>query len=199
MKLKLIILAVIVMFLKVAEAQTFGIRGGFNIAKMNISTNGMGITPQSIEGVHFGPIVDFEIAKSIYFNTGLLYSLKGMKVLSNNVSARETLNYLEVPLNFARKFTMDEKSIFFVQAGPYLGYAMSGKDKTGSTSEDIVFGGADNNKRFDFGVGIGTGIEFGPMIASVEYQFGISRIVEMQDPKITNRVIQISVSYMFRK
>lgn len=199
MKFKLIILVVLVVFAQVLNAQTFGIKGGVNLANMNISASGMSISPKSIIGVHFGPVVDFKVKENLYFNTGLLYSLKGMKISSNGVSGSEKLNYLEIPLNVAYKFSLNETSNFFVEAGPYLAYALSGKDKTGSTTEDVVFGGADNNKRFDFGLGFGPGVQFGPMVASVNYQIGLVKVVDGQDYKVTNKVLQLSVAYMFGK
>ena len=198
MRLKLICLIVLAMFIKIASAQTFGIKGGMNIASMNFSSSGFDVSPKSIIGVHIGPVVEFKLQESLYFNSGLLYSLKGFKMESEGESASTNLNYLEIPLNLAYKFPASETSNFFVQAGPYLAYALSGKAKYGNESENINFK-EDGLKRIDLGVGIGLGFELGPLVPSVSYQLGLSNLNDdsSSDMKAKNKVFQISVAYMF--
>jgi len=82
--------------------------------------------------------------------------------------------------------------------GPYLAYALSGKDKSDGETTDITFGDG-GMRRFDMGLGIGAGVEFGPMVAGLNYQFGIANVADSSDGKAKNKVFQISVAYMFRK
>jgi len=196
MKSKLFLFFVCSLLVHVATAQTFGLKGGVNIANMTFSASGMSISPKSIVGIHIGPVVEFKLQESLYFNTGILYSLKGCKADFEGVNSTEKLNYLEIPLNIAYKFATSETSKFFVQAGPYLGYALSGKDKTDGETTDIEFGDG-GAKRFDFGVGIGLGLEFGQLVPSVNYQLGLANINDDTDIKLKNKVFQISVAYMF--
>jgi hypothetical protein len=200
MKFKLIFLVVFAVFASAVNAQTFGIKGGMNIASMSFSASGMSISPKSIIGVHFGPVVDFQIQENLHFNTGLLYSLKGMKmkmeVSGMSLEGTEKFNVLEIPLNVAYKFPINEKSNFLIQAGPYVGYSLSGKDKTNGETSDIDFKN-DGVKRFDYGLGFGPGVEFGPVVASLNYQLGLANLYDSSDAKIKNKVLQISVAYMF--
>lgn len=202
MKSKLIFFVVFALVAQVAIAQSFGIKGGVNFANMSFSNSGLNISPKSIIGFHFGAVAEFELQESLSFNTGILYSLKGYKVKMDfdGESMEETLkvNYLEIPLNFAYKFALNETSKFFVQAGPYLGYALSGKGDSDGESTDIKFekGGM---KRLDFGIGFGPGVEFGPIVASVNYQLGLANVVDDPDVTAKNKVLQISVAYMLGK
>ena len=196
MRLKLIFFIVLAMFIKFSDAQTFGIKGGMNIASMSFSSSGFDVSPKSIIGVHIGPVAEFKLQESLSFNTGLLYSLKGTRATNNLLKETTTLNYLEIPLNIAYKFETSKTSKFFIQAGPYLGYALSGKDKTNGETTDIEFGEG-GAKRFDFGVGIGLGLEFGQLVPSVNYQFGLANINDDKDIKLKNKVFEISIAYMF--
>lgn len=202
MKSKLIFFVVFALVAQVAIAQSFGIKGGVNFANMSFSNSGLNISPKSIIGFHFGAVAEFELQESLSFNTGILYSLKGYKIkmdiLGESMEATEKLNYLEIPLNFAYKFPLNETSKFFVQAGPYLGYALSGKAKSDGESTDIKFekGGM---KRLDFGIGFGPGVEFGPIVASVNYQLGLANVADDPDVTAKNKVLQISVAYMLGK
>jgi hypothetical protein len=61
-------------------------------------------------------------------------------------------------------------------------------------------------KRVDYGVGLGAGVEFGKVVASLNYQLGFANLIapdpfgsETSEEKMRNRVFQISVAYMFGK
>ena len=200
MKTKIFYVIVFILSVQIASAQTFGIKGGVNFANMTFSSSGIDISPKSITGYHFGPVADFALQEKLHFNTGLLYSLKGFKMEvtgeTGSFSGTETFSYLEIPLNLAYLFPINDKSDFFIQAGPYLGYALSGKDKTGgeTTNVDFESGGM---KRLDYGLGFGGGVEFGPIVASLNYQLGIANISDAEGLTAKNKNFQVSLAYMF--
>jgi hypothetical protein len=204
MKTRLFYVIAFILCVQIANAQTFGIKGGVNFANMTISGGGMSLSPKSITGFHIGPVADFQLKDQFHFNTGLLYSTKGFKMdvsgEGESFSGTETFSYLEIPLNLAYLFPINDKSDFFIQAGPYLGYALSGKDKFGSETHDIDFA-EDMIKRFDYGVGFGGGVQFGSIVASVNYQLGLANLNDDPDVDATfkNKVFQISLAYMFGK
>ena len=118
--------------------------------------------------------------------------------MGESMESTTKLNYLEIPLNVAYKFSAGELSNFFVQAGPYLGYALSGKEKSDGESTDVEFGDA-GMKRFDIGLGFGLGLALGPIVPSISYQLGLANLSGDSDTKVKNKVLQISVAYMFGK
>ena len=198
MKTKLLYLIAFVCFAQFANAQTFGIKGGVNFANMSFSVDQFDVSPKSITGFHLGLVSDFKLQESLHFNTGLLYSLKGTKGEMEGESGSIKINYLEIPLNLAYKFSINESSDFFIQAGPYLAYALNGKEKGGGETYDLEFG-TDNWKRLDFGLGFGGGVEFGSFVTSLNYQLGLANLADDPDVKAKNKVFQISVAYMFGK
>lgn len=191
------------------QAQTWGIKGGVNFASMRFSAGGLDFSPESVTGIHIGIIGEFNLQESLYFNTGLLYSLKGYKIegslfdLEETDEEKLTVNYLEIPMNLAYKFPIKDNSSFFIQAGPYLGYALSGKSKSEGLSEELDFGDQ-GMRRFDFGLGFGAGVGFGALVTSLHYQLGLANLfditeVEIDNMNVKNRVFQVSVAYMFGK
>ena len=206
MKSKLLILVVFTVFTQIANAQKFGVKGGLNLVSMSYSMEELDNSPGPIIGLHFGPIVEFKLTNRLNFNSGILYTLKGgnleiwrinndLEFVPERVPIR--LNFLEMPLNIAYIFSLRETSNFFVQAGPYVGYAINGKFKLNSETIDIQFGGLGNMKRFDFGLGIGSGFQFGSWVTSLSYQFGLANRYDTPGSRTRNNALQLSIAYMF--
>jgi hypothetical protein len=188
-KSMLFLSAVFALSIQILNAQTFGIKGGVNFA--NVNTNylgGMSASPKPLTGIHIGAVADFKLSKRLYFNTGLLYSLKGAKVEETQLSVYR-IEYLEMPLNLAYKFPLTEKSDFFIQTGPYLAYGFNGTEETRGESQ------------IDYGLGFGAGVQFGSIVASVNYELGIADLWEYSSATMNNnnKVFQISLAYMFGK
>lgn len=202
MKTKLFYLIALIFLVQIANAQTFGIKGGLNIANMSWIEDGVTYSPKAIAGIHVGPVLDIPLQGSLNFNTGLLFSVIGYKNTSNyqgtSYTTTTTFNDLEIPLNLAYKFPINDKSKFFIQAGPFLGYALSGKDKDSEGSVSIDFE-AESIKRFNYGLGVGAGIELGSIVASANYQIGLANLYDDTSVKLKSKVFQISLAYMFVK
>ena len=180
-------------------SQTFGIKGGANFANMSFSAAAMGVPSKSITSFHFGPVADFKLQNDLYFNTGLIFSVKGYKINEGGTDISVKYNDLEIPLNLAYRFPINEKSKFLVQAGPYLEYALSGREKLGSQTSSINFKNT-NFKRMDYGLGLGAGVEFGNIVAGINYQIGIANLNDDssgENASAKNKVFQISLAYMF--
>jgi len=198
MRTKICFVIAFTLFVQIVSAQTVGIKGGINFANMSLSNDDFGVSPKSIVGFHLGLVTDFKLQESLHFNTGILYSLKGFKMEIEGESGTYKFNFLEIPMNLAYKFHVSETSNFFIQAGPYLGYALSGKEEADGESNDLEFG-KDNWKRFDYGLGFGAGLELGSIVASLNYQLGLANLVDDPDVTVKNKVLQISLAYMFGK
>ncbi|MCL6102718.1 MAG: PorT family protein [Bacteroidetes bacterium] len=192
----LLIFAFMLTLVTESYSQTFGIKGGLNLANLTVSGDGISASVKSIIGIHVGPVAYFRLQENLSFNTGLLFSIKGAKV-EGTEGLTETLNYLVVPLNLAYKFPINESVKFFIQAGPYVGYAISGKDKYSDVTENVKFGEKGGLKRGDFGLGFGAGLGFGSIITSLNYELGLSNMIDDSNYKSKNKVLQLSVAYMF--
>lgn len=180
-----------------ASAQKFGIKGGVNFANGNYDVSGASLSTSSLTGVQLGVVGEFPLSQEIYFNSGLLYSQKGVKLDLAGVEIKIPINYFEIPLNLAYKYDLGGP-VFFAQAGPYVGVGLSAKAKSGDTEEDIDFGdGDDEYKRIDFGINIGTGLEVKALQFGVNYGLGLVNLENEDGAELKNGVFSITIGYFF--
>ncbi len=201
MKTKFFYLTVCLLVVQILNAQTFRIKGGVNFNNVTVKIGGLSASPSSLTGYHAGVEGDFNLTQNLYFDTGLIYILKGFSgnfdPEHENTKVNETINYLEIPLNLAYKFPVNEKSKFFIQAGPYIGFGLSIKETVGGIKKNGSFKEA-GLKNFDLGVGFGGGMEFGRFVALINYEVGLANIndtQEMGNVAMKNKVFQISLAY----
>ena len=214
MKTKLIYAIALTLLVQITNAQTIGFRGGVNLSNMTMRVGGTDFTPESLYGFQFGPVVDFSLNKHFDFNTGLIYSLKGYNLKNPNYSllgnasfmnGMAKLSYMVIPLNFAYKIPFSSKSSFFVQAGPYVGLSMGGSVKSNNylvPLQDIYQYGY--LAKADYGIGAGAGLQFGHMIYTVNYEYGLRNLNAFQyTSDITGSFrtasASFTITYMFGK
>ena len=61
----------------------------------------------------------------------------------------------------------------------------------------MKFGEKGGPKRLDYGLGFGAGVELGPIVVSLNYELGLANIVDSSDYTSKNKVLQLSLAYMF--
>ena len=194
MKILVKISAICALFILTISANAqmkFDVKAGLNLANQKYTYEGSSVSPDSKIGIHLGAIGEMDFSENFTFQPGLLFSMKGCKASDEKLA----LNYIDIPLNFLYKVDAGDMKIFG-QAGPYLGYALSGKVE----DEDIEFGSEDGQmKRLDYGIGIGAGVQFGNIQASLSYNFGLNNLISGgdSDNSIKNNVLGISVAYLF--
>jgi hypothetical protein len=161
---------------------------GLNIANLTGDVDGT----STKMGAHLGVMLNFDITEHFSVEPGLLYSMKGAK---GENDFKIDLNYLEIPINLVYHFGEAGAGGFMVHAGPYLGYALSGK--FGDESDIFQSGGF---KKMDYGVNIGAGYQL-PMGVFVRAQYGMGLanlsddFMGSSDVKIKNTCIGITVGY----
>lgn len=177
----------------------FGVKAGVNLA--TVSTNESGVDPKSVTSFHFGGYADIPVSSAFSVQPGLTISGKGFKYEETGIKFTRDVMYLEIPVNAVYKI-----SNFYIGAGPYAAFGISGKDKTkiagiGEDSEDVKFGSeVDKVKALDFGVNFLAGYQLQNNINfGVGYGLGLSNTVGKQttNESIKNRVFSISVGYSF--
>jgi hypothetical protein len=211
------LLIVVVAFTLTAEtyAQTIKLNTGLNLSNM--------IMPGELDlkikpGFNVGPMAEFQISDMFSFETGLLLSAKGYKSvydfstgsLSYTIVNKFNLLYVDLPLS-ARGTINIAGTKFYGVFGPYIGMGISAKYKSKTTysnsrvthdEQDISFGseeGEDHLKRLDYGLTAGAGVEFKYTQIGFSYGLGLANLAINPDNgiKIKNRVLSISVAYIF--
>ena len=175
---------------------SWGLRGGVNFQNLNgKNATGSNLDNKLKVGVNVGVTADIPVASPDYFvQTGLLFSTKGAKVETfNNGTNKVNLSYLEIPITFLYKPVLGEGRLL-LGVGPYLGYAVGGKDDNGDIDFDKGL------KRFDAGGNLLFGYMFTPKIsAQLNAQLGLVNIQQYPqgDATIKNTGFGVSLVYHF--
>lgn len=205
----------------------FYVQGGLNLANITKTKDGQTEKNNLLPTFNAGFIGRFGLSDVFDLESGLLLTGKGSKAETyftnatddNYVKTKFNPLYLEVPLNAVIKFPLEakSKSNIFVHAGPYLGIGIGGKAKqsqkiigvSSTSTSDIKFSNDDpftseqddaaydKLKRFDYGINMGGGIDFGKFILKANYGLGLAKIGSTQsnngvDDKNKYRTFSIS-------
>ncbi len=125
------------------QRTAFGVLGGVNFQNLSGKDfSGDKLEYDLIIGYHAGLNIQIPIAPEFYFQPGVLFSTKGAKNVGDLITRTITLSYIEVPLNLVYKGLLGNGYVM-VGFGPYVGYAVKGKDKfeggAVSIANDIEF------------------------------------------------------------
>lgn len=222
---KLVAIAICAGIFSTASAQTY-VQGGVNLANITKSTSGETQDNSMLTTFNVGVMHRFNVAPVLDIETGLKLDGRGAKSDTYFTSSKDDnyfktkFNplYLEVPLNAVLKIPMQDDMSFFFNVGPYAAIGIGGKSKweskilgnEASKTSTIKFsdddpttsgqeGAAyDRLKRFDVGLNIGAGMDFGPFIVKLNYGAGFNKINSMQtdnskDDKNKYRTLSLSV------
>ena len=206
---KIIFAVVLCMGSIICSAQEISIRGGLNLSEFRVKYEGEvlhGGNAKLNPGFNAGATLDVPIKSLFSLETGILLNSKGNKISSgdelgaNKELQRENLLYLDAPV--LCKITVPIKKIrIFAMAGPYLGYALSGKQKAEVTinsvhnewEANIPWG--DRYDRFDYGAKTGIGLRYKKYQIGASYEFGFKEIYKASELARKNRVLELYVSY----
>ena len=204
MKKVYIVLLAAVLTASYAQAQfTFGLRTGFNLTTMTEE----GIDTKMKPGFQIGVVGDYALSDNFSIQPGVLFATQGFRwnlsLMGADLKTSINLNYLQIPVNAQYKLDLGGMNLL-LQAGPYLGYAVSGKviAKAGGLKEEekINFGSnKEEMKAFDFGLGLGAGLQFGNIQAGLGYNIGLANLSNVEDSSTKNNGLALTVTYLFGK
>ena len=194
----------------------FGVKAG-----MNLSNFSGDLDMDAKVGFNAGVTVDYGFTPDLFFMTGLEFTTKGAKA-SDDFDMKLNLSYIQLPIHVGYKLNVAENTRINLHAGPYLAYAVEGKwkAKEGSVEGSVSAFGDEMDavglkmKRFDLGIGLGVGVEFGQFNVGLGYDLGIldisdfgkelqigndniSIIVDGSDYKVRNMNAYLTVGYKF--
>jgi hypothetical protein len=189
----------------------WGIQAGAAIASQQAKQSGISITSDSKIGFTLGVLSDISITDNFTFQPGLNFTQKGSKFNisdgGESIETSQTLNYVELPLNFLYNAPAG-KGKFFAGLGPVVNYGISGKVKMTMTgepevSEDVNFGNKvdeDDYKPFEFAGNVLAGYEFSNgVFVAANYNAGLSNIAVGGDGdnSVKNRHFGVKIGFKF--
>ncbi len=220
--LKKNIILVLTMLIIIAQAQAQvrpGIKAGFNLS--NVFAEGVKTGDKKSyhmkPGFQFGMVVDWTLGNSLTLQPGMQFATQGFidKYTSNGDYVRKfSLYYLQLPINVQYRLNLGEVDVLF-QAGPYFGYGVAAKQKSfkNGTKEDISdsyktieFGNSTTDElynQYDYGIGLGAGIEYANMQLLVGYNFGLYQMTlhknvgQLYNIHMRNNGLTVTFAYIF--
>ena len=180
----------------------FGVTAGLNVSNETMKSGSVSLEPDWKAGFQVGVFMDYALTPQLSLIPELLFTQRGMKLemefLGEKVSSSETVNYIQLPINFAYKLDLGDGQSLFPFVGPYVGYAISGTDKSGDESQKIKFGsGEEEMKPLDFGLNLGVGYQYTNIVFKAQYNLGLANLANTSDFTVKNTNIAVSVGYIF--
>ena len=191
-----------------AQTINYGIKAGLNLSQLSRS-NASSYGSSLLTGFNAGVIVDIGF-QNFSIQPGIFYSTKGEKDATEFAGAGSTngniqylpsktvLGYIEVPVNFLYKTKVAPGLILNLGGGPYIAYGVSQSLSIQYTAAGQNLGGSGSfeYKNPDWGINFVAGVQVKKFIVDAGYGLGINNLLD-QFP-MHNRVISLSVGYMFR-
>lgn len=173
---------------------TFGVKAGVNMSSVTGDDDGTKVR----FGYNIGVTVDYAINQDWYILSGLQYTTKGTN-LDKIGSIKPSMHaaYLQLPIHAAYKLEVAPETKLVFHAGPYLAYGLNGDLKFEEDGEKLSYNTFDYFKRFDAGLGLGVGAEFGKFGVDLGWDFGLVNIVDKGDGTIRNANAYLTVGYKF--
>jgi len=204
-----------------AQAQvSYGIKAGVNLGKYSNVDESMEDYVKMNPSFYVTGYADLSVAPNFSIQPGISLQGKGAKIKESeggaSVSMSQNVMSIEIPVNAVYSIPTGDAGSVFLGAGPYVGYAISGKNKTkwsgleageefdsasGSISTDIDFSGDDKDmKAFDAGVNFLAGFKLSNgFLINAGYGLGLTNLSPSSDSdaKFSNRVLSFGVGFQF--
>ncbi|MBF8962898.1 PorT family protein [Pontibacter sp. FD36] len=210
MKIKFLLtllFAVGMAFTSMAQSVSFGPRVGATFSKVSLSDGDGDELEDELKytpGLQVGVVANFNVSELLSIQPELLFIQKGYKFGDSDAYLKGTSNYIEVPV--LAKITFGSEQVKgFVTGGPTVGYLASGKMSMkydgNKGSDSYEFEDEDNRMELgaSFGVGLGYNLGAGALNLDVRYGLGLTSLYEVEsgESKSRNRVLGVSVAYLF--
>ena len=150
-------------------------------------------------GFKAGITVRKPVNETFAVKTGLLYTLKGSsyEVVSDGVFNRQTdkLNYLVLPVEAEYSIPV-QKNRLFAATGPYAGFLLDAKHKTGKSTNEVS-----GTQNVDCGLTFEIGYAYkcwgnNELQFSVDYEMGLAKISDYNEDW-RNKALSFNVAVLF--
>ena len=176
----------------------FGVKAGITVSNIKKADGLIGFT--------LGTTANYGLSKALFLQSGLFLITKGYSTTYIGVSSSKDKTtvrpiFLQLPIHLAYKINVGQNSKIVFNAGPYLAYGLGGKIKNAPPEgcliieKQPVFDKYNGFKRFDYGLGFGTGMEFGKLGFNVGYDLGL---VDLSRDDISAKLNCLSITAAYK-
>ena len=156
----------------------FGLKAGFDVAENKINKDIL--NAHNRLGFQVGPTLQIGIPLiGLGVETGLLYGFKKYDVKEDEIGDLSNYNYLMVPLQLKKSFSLLGTVGVYAKGGPYAEFKLGGGDiKFNHESLDKI-----KSKNFGAGLNFGVGVNlFSKLEAGIDYRFKLTENYSDYDP-----------------
>ncbi|WP_457272553.1 porin family protein [Pedobacter sp. UYEF25] len=199
----------------------FGLKAGVNLSSYS-GTGARDLDYKNNVGYNVTAFGDFAVGNNFFIQPGVSLQNKGAKIESSSALGGTTVTgtfkqdvmAVEVPINAVLRIPTGTSGAVQINAGPYIGFNISGKNKytgtytnsafAGTTynNSDVKFGSSntDDLSSLDYGANFGLAYRLNSGLSiGANYGLGLANLVpkdaRSNDDKLRNRVIGLSIGY----
>ncbi len=184
----------------------FGIKAGANnsffLGASKLSFGTSTLTPEFSIGFHGGVVANFGLSETFAIQAEALYIQQSIKLSEGADNGTETISGIEIPLALQLNFGNDTK--FFVNAGGYAKYALSGSSSSsiGGVKQSFTnnYSGVAFGDRTDYGAILGLGVKFNQALfieARANYSVKDGTYTDTAGKKVVPIFVGLSLGYFF--
>lgn len=157
----------------------FGVRGGLNLASLNIKANVFGLSvsesTDSKVGGQIGAYYKSELSEKVFIRPNLLFTTGGGKIVDEitEESSSVSATYLGLPIDFMYSAPVGSNSLSLI-GGPYLGYLLSSSTSDGGDNEDQF-------SSMDYGINFGLQYNVKKLGIGLTYSIGLANVIPEED------------------
>ena len=180
------------------------IEGGLNLSNQSSKTGGEknDTDTKMNPGFNLGAVYRVELSNNLHFLPGLVWNTRGSRYVSGGSTNSLNLNYVTIPLNFRIHFDISSDLKAFINAAPYVGFAISGsdryKDSDEKSKQKLEFKDDYDYSRLDYGLNFGIGVDLDKFTVSAGYDFGFANIIRIPSDsgfKANNSTLKLTLGY----
>ena len=167
-----------------------GVKGGATFATLRFENQEEGRTQtfDTRPGVIGGLFVVWPADHRLALQTEVLFNQKGATFEAPGLSARTTVNYVEAPVLLRVSSPKSSGVSFHGFTGPSFGFWVSGETTSTVQGQEGIDEIDNDFKRFDLGLVVGAGVEFGRLVVDGRYAWGLRDIdKQIDESTIRNR------------
>ncbi|MCU7549149.1 PorT family protein [Chitinophagaceae bacterium LB-8] len=168
----------------------FGLKAGVNLANWSFANDD--IEKDFRTGFHIGALAHMHLSPQWALQPEVQYSSQGTKTdLGSQGSYTWKADYINIPVMVQYMFDNG----FRLEAGPQLGFLVNGELEDENGNKDDI---SNDLKSTDVGLGFGANyLTYSGLGLGVRYNLGLTDINKERTNETKNRVLQLSLFYMF--
>jgi hypothetical protein len=189
-----------------AQTLTAGIKGGVNIANVDITTSDLTISPKRRTGAVGGVFAGVDVNGKGGVIVEVLFSQRGTRAEFEDEGFQITdtfdIDYIEIPVLGRGTFKASDDVMVHLFAGPSFAFRVRDDERVEINGVDVTDESEPTElKAADVGLAVGITLDIRRFLIEGRYTYGFTNINDTPDEadlKVKNRTVSVTVGFRFR-